>query len=147
MFEKRQVRVAAGLLYGGTYGILLGGLYFALHFAQRKGYTEPEMVRIQVQHLMVGMMGGVLFGLIFGWKPRSLSAWIGSLGLGLLGTYGCFPVLRSVFRLEEPALSYAGALVAVASPFLGIGLGPLLERWVRSGEAKPTAAKSTEEPL
>lgn len=137
MFEKRQVRVAAGLLYGGTYGILLGGLHFRLYWSERAGIAEPDMVMVLVEHLMAGLVSGVVFGIVFGLKPRALSAWAGSLGLGLLGVYASQPILRPLLASSPKTLDWAGPALCQVFPYVGMFLGPALERWVRSSDEEP----------
>lgn len=134
MFEKRQLRVAAALLYGGTYGILLGGVRFNLVWAGRPGLTEPDQVWILALHLMAGMASGVVFGLIFGWKPRKLAAWIGSLLMGVAGVYFSRPLVMAL--THDPVLSDRASIALIeACPYLGMALGPKVGKWLaESGE-------------
>ena len=143
MFEKRQIRVAAGFLYGGTYGILLGALYYSRYWAPRPGFTESEQVWICVQHLMVGMVSGVVFGLILGIRPRAWASWIGSLGFGLLGVYAIHPLLETLIGplapLSQPEtksthfaiIDWTSVGMAELMPYVGIFVGPLLWEWIK----------------
>ncbi|MBI5707802.1 MAG: hypothetical protein HZC36_12530 [Armatimonadetes bacterium] len=134
MFEKRQLRVAAALLYGGTYGILLGGVRFNLVWAGRTGLSEPDQVWILTLHLMAGMASGVVFGLIFGWKPRKLAAWVGSLLMGVVGVYVSRPVVMALTR--DPVLADRASIAIIeAFPYLGMWLGPKVGEWLAEKES------------
>jgi hypothetical protein len=131
MFEKRQVRVAAGILYGGTYGVLLGGLYFSRYWANRQ-ITDYELIRIEVLHLMVGMVSGTVFGLIFGYSPRTVSSWLGSLGFGVLGVFVTWPLSAAVLGTEGVLHEWTAVGLLELFPYAGIYGGPILERLLKA---------------
>jgi hypothetical protein len=119
------VRIAAGLLFGGTAGLLLAALYYSRSWAPLPGLTEHAQLTILLTHIMVGFLYGALTGPIYALWLRKKGAWVGLVAFGVLGVYAG-PLLGSplagALRVEPET---AGLIVAGAFPIVGALIGSL----------------------
>jgi hypothetical protein len=109
-FGGPSVRLAGGLLYGGTAGLLLMAWYYSRVWAPQSQIGEIEQLTLLLRHIMAGLAYGAVFGVVFASRPRSLGAW---LGTGLFGVAGVF-VSSLLSSMLPDSLGLAGAALALA---------------------------------
>lgn len=124
LFSGPAPRLAAGLLIGGTAGVLLASLFYSREWAPRPGLSERQQLMAMLLHLMVGLVYGMSMGSLLTMAVRRRGAWIGALFFGVLGVYAA-PVLGGLVAGPE---SQDPVRIAVAAAFPA--LGAILGRWI-----------------
>ncbi len=127
MFSGPSVRIAGGLLYGGTAGLLLGALAYRLRWAGDASLTEPQHLWMLLMHLMVGLAYGSVFGLVFWAKSRPLLAWVATALFGPCAVLFAHP-LASLLSGPGPQADSVAIAVMGAGPVAGWAAGSLAAR-------------------
>jgi hypothetical protein len=92
MFQGRAVRVAAGLLVGGTIGVLLAVWLFESIWAQIVGLDERASLYLLLKHMCAGVGFGMIAGVAAAWAVRPF--W--TAGVGFVGGVAAAPLARVI---------------------------------------------------